>query len=201
MSTASRWCSPACVTFATDENTDRRRRRPRTRAGVEVRAIAASARSVRGSGQRGHRARAQGPQRRHCRRRYRRPCSHSRRARTSASPSWVPRVRWSPASSIGSPPPAAPASAHREPRRAWKARRPSPRISSSATAYRPRATRPSPPTPSIRPTSARNGCRWSSRPTGSRPARASSSARPTRRRSRRPPPCSAAASAPPATPS
>ena len=47
-STAWRWCSPACATSGTDahESSDHRRRRSRTCAGLEVRAVAAGRRGV-----------------------------------------------------------------------------------------------------------------------------------------------------------
>ena len=69
--------------------------------------------------------------------------------------------------------------------RSSKARRPSPRTSCSATASRPRATRPSPTPPRRTRTSSGTARRSSSRPTAWRPARASSSRRRRARRTRR----------------
>ena len=167
------------------EDSDHRRRRPRTRAGLEVRPIAARAAGVRRSGQRGHGARAQGAQCRHRGRRYRRAAEFAaaRRHRTHHRRPEGPLVagivdRFAAAGRA--------VSDRRAPRRAWKDRRPSPRNFSSATAFRRQATPPSPPRVSIRPTSERNAYRWSSKRTDSPPARASSSARPMSRPSPRP---------------
>ncbi len=59
------------------------------------------------------------------------PCSHSRSARISNSPSSDPKVPWSPASSTASPRPSGAVSVRRAAQRAWKAPRRSPRIFST----------------------------------------------------------------------
>ena len=148
MSTAWRWCSPACGISAIEsvcgaawtEGPDRRRRRARARAGVEMRAVAAGRQVLVAPGNAGTARRGARAQRRRAAQRHRRTGragaqrsgrSDHHRPRSAAGRRRGRRVRGRRAALL-------------RPARGWRrgsrARKPSARSSCSATEFRPRPT-------------------------------------------------------------